>query len=559
MHVIQQSTSMQNMQRNSGLLNGNSRHQRDLFTGSLGIPDVSTRVGSVVHAFELMARNSSESPADTIGRASDLSLLAAENPYEMHADHTIAISAEQKLLPKTSMDVVDAMGITGKRQSIYQKADNVSGTMPTVRKSSQQTIKRHVKQYSDIPTPPPPPVVSQNLPILQPIRQAIDDEFSSFEAISPAPTLSKYPSHTLPHGIRTNDQSFNANDINERTRQFIPASQLLRAADHQRQRSKMQRSSAVSGQLARKRAVELTRTRTVDDSVGRSTNDASNTIGDYRRTMFGSQPNVIHDSHILHNHAHAQTTLARLNGYTANTNYANIDFRETHDHRSLCQPNGKKSPHPTRQQPHLARSHTKNDDTNNNRQQQQQQHSLHQRQLQTQNSDLFAMHSQSGLGNRFMNRTNTINNSNNNGSHGQHTNNNRLTSTNANYAYHDDGDDDTDDATFLRGTTVSQSFIKNMKNTRANQLPATHLANAAGANGVTNAFQRSEPIKPMAPSKSTPKRLATISRNYYRPQKYILNDDDEYENELRTRYTEHTAHSNRNQINNNNRRSLQLK
>uniref|UniRef100_A0A182QZG6 Uncharacterized protein n=1 Tax=Anopheles farauti TaxID=69004 RepID=A0A182QZG6_9DIPT len=32
------------------------RHQRDLFSGPLGIPDVTTRVGSVIHAFETMAR-----------------------------------------------------------------------------------------------------------------------------------------------------------------------------------------------------------------------------------------------------------------------------------------------------------------------------------------------------------------------------------------------------------------------------------------------------------------------------------------------------------------------
>ncbi|XP_055604735.1 putative uncharacterized protein DDB_G0282133 [Uranotaenia lowii] len=52
------------------------RHQRDLFSGpSLGIPDVTTRVGSVIHAFETMARqrqalerSASEKPYDsTVG------------------------------------------------------------------------------------------------------------------------------------------------------------------------------------------------------------------------------------------------------------------------------------------------------------------------------------------------------------------------------------------------------------------------------------------------------------------------------------------------------------
>lgn len=597
---------MQSMQRNSMLLNGNSRQQRDLFTGSLGIPDVSTHVGSVVHAFELMARNSTGSPTDTIGRASDISLLPAESPlYEIHGDvvhPTIGITSSEtsKLL-----DMVEASGNAGKRQSIYRKSD---GTMPSVKKSGHQTI---VRQFSEIPTPlpPTPSAVSQNLPILRPIQQAIADDFSSFEAISPAPTTTKYPNHTLPHTPRSNDYIYNV-DGNDRNRQFIPASQILRmsAADqqHQQQRrnSKIQRSSAVSGQLARKRASELTRHRTIDDSIGRFTSDnITNTIGDYRRTQFGSQPNVIHDANHLHNnHAPTQTTLARLNG---NTNYANIDFREPLDPRS--QPNRKSSPHmatahTARHQPapHSARSHSKNDDAKNNNpstsanhgydghtqiQQQHERQPSQQQQPQQQQSkqlasDLFAMHSH-GLGNRLSNRTNTINNNNTNiaTGHGQQTNHNNHNNnnqqqqqhrhrgaavSNSNRTYHeannaDDDDDDTDDATFLRGTTVSQSFITNMRNSRAIQMPSAHLGNrnshsrGGGGDGggnsrstalsASNAFKRSDTIKPTTTttpsSKSTSKRFMSVSRSYYKPQKYILNDDDE--NELRTRYTEHTG------------------
>lgn len=59
----------------SDLVVGALRHQRDLFSGSLGIPDVTTRVGSVIHAFETMARqrqalerNGGEKPYDsTVG------------------------------------------------------------------------------------------------------------------------------------------------------------------------------------------------------------------------------------------------------------------------------------------------------------------------------------------------------------------------------------------------------------------------------------------------------------------------------------------------------------
>ncbi|XP_058821539.1 uncharacterized protein LOC131683518 isoform X1 [Topomyia yanbarensis] len=64
-----------NTTSNADLVLGALRHQRDLFSGSLGIPDVTTRVGSVIHAFESLARdrqtlerNGSEKPYDsTVG------------------------------------------------------------------------------------------------------------------------------------------------------------------------------------------------------------------------------------------------------------------------------------------------------------------------------------------------------------------------------------------------------------------------------------------------------------------------------------------------------------
>lgn len=577
-----QSAAAQSMQRNSMLLNGITRQQRDLFTGSLGIPDVSTHVGSVVHAFEMMAHNSTGSPTDTIGRASDLSLLPAENPYEMHADQMLGLD----IGPIQSPDATDANENAGKRQSIYRKADS---TMPTVNKSGHQTIVRHGQQFKAVSTPPPPPLVSQNLPILQPIRQAIADDFSSFEAIPAAPASQSYPSHTLPHARSYDASAVSAgHNVN---RHFVPATQNQRqnAVEQQQQqplpRSMLHRSTAVSGQLARKRASELARNRTIGDgTVGTLASvNASRSIGDYRRTLYGSQPNVIHDGHIFYdNHAPAQHTLARLNGCSANTNYANIDFREPLEPRSLGQPS-KKSPHPphTKLQPHSARSHTKNDSNNNAghgydsqighhhqqqhlpQPQQQQQHHHHQPSQLA--GDVFAMHS-SGLGNRFSNRTNTINSNNNNNNthnpnnngHGPQTHMNRLASANGNYTYHNDGDvdDDTDDATFLRGTTVSQSFIKNIKNSRAIHMPAKHAINRHSH----GAFKRSDTLKPTtatATPKSTSKRLMSISRSYYKPQKYILNDDDDamYENELRSRYTEHGGRSDTSKININ-RKSL---
>lgn len=46
---------MDNQLMNADLVMGNQNQHRDLFTGSVGLPNTSTHVGSVVHAFETMA------------------------------------------------------------------------------------------------------------------------------------------------------------------------------------------------------------------------------------------------------------------------------------------------------------------------------------------------------------------------------------------------------------------------------------------------------------------------------------------------------------------------
>ena len=69
---------------NVDLVIGQQRHQRDLFTGSLGIPDVTSHVGSVVHAFETMALASNK----------DKNKKPVESPYELA---TLAVAS-----PKTN-------------------------------------------------------------------------------------------------------------------------------------------------------------------------------------------------------------------------------------------------------------------------------------------------------------------------------------------------------------------------------------------------------------------------------------------------------------------------
>lgn len=64
---------------NTDLVLGTQRHQRDLFSGShLGIPDVTTHVGSVVHAFETLARSRANRSFSNL-------VEHGEQPYELSA------------------------------------------------------------------------------------------------------------------------------------------------------------------------------------------------------------------------------------------------------------------------------------------------------------------------------------------------------------------------------------------------------------------------------------------------------------------------------------------
>lgn len=68
------------------LVLGGLRHHRDLFTGSLGIPDVNTHVGSVIHAFESLAHQRAINDSQLIGDSMSASPHTAEQPYELSAD-----------------------------------------------------------------------------------------------------------------------------------------------------------------------------------------------------------------------------------------------------------------------------------------------------------------------------------------------------------------------------------------------------------------------------------------------------------------------------------------
>lgn len=513
-----QSTATQNDLRNSMMLNG-SQHQHDLFSGSLGIPDVTTHVGRVVHDFEMMSRSRGASPTGTDSqrsqRNSEVILSPTEHPYELH---TISNAVDN---PAPNEDGKSQRGSGGggdKRQQAYRKSDGSMNVM-VPNPSSQQIIKDRVHRFIDIPTPPPPPaVLAANLPPFSPLPQEIADQLTNHPA-SAGPTRNMQnkfyfektsvqynaKKHTVPRA-QTIDNS--AIDGNEMTDQFMPASQIIRMNENVQKT----RPSASSGG---KRNVTMARGNTFDDSInttamqGNQTRDSIN-AHEYRRKLFGSQPNII-DYKVFN----AATAIpANLNSTLFQTNYANIDFRENFDQ-------------PTRSkrfsQQHTHRRLPKNDPNNNYNAEQ-----IYERPP----ADIFSPATDS-LGNRFLNRTNQINNNS--------ANNNRSSNLNDatdNWFYQGN----VDDQMLLRGTTVSQSFIKTMKSAerhkafkqqQQHQQPPPHSTH--NSSSTSNGFKR------VNTTKSTAKRAA---RTYYRPQKYILNDDDDdedYGDELRARYTEHSS------------------
>lgn len=494
-----QSTATQNDLRNSMMLNGN-KHQRDLFSGSLGIPNVTTHVGRVVHDFELMSRGASPTGAEPhlSQRNSEIILSPVDQPYELH---TISNAIDGTTNDNGNI----SSGGIDKRQHAYRKSDgsiNVMGQKPT-----QQIMKDRVHRFIDIPTPPPPPaIMATNLPMLSHLPQDIDDLLTNDLARNVQnksyfeKTTLQFNKHTLPRAQPIDDDS--VVDSNELTDQFMPASQIIRMNES----AKKSRPTS-SGNAAKR--VGLARGKTFDDTntttmqYGNQPKDSIN-ANVYRRKLFGSQPNII-DYKVFN----ASTAIpANLNSTIFQTNYANIDFRENFDQTQRSK---------RFSQSHTHRRHPKND-TNNN---------YNAEQLyEPPPTNIFSVPSDS-LGNRFLNRTN--HQINNNKTSNIIANNNRssnLTDATENWMYQSS----VDDQMLLRGTTVSQSFIKSMKSVER-QKALRHSTQNSGS--TSNGFKRVETTKSATTKRST--------RNYYRPQKYILNGDidDDYEDELRTRYTEH--------------------
>lgn len=78
---VQSTTLNSSSIRNPSVLYG-TQHHRDLFTGNLGIPDVTTHVGSVIHTFESIARSHAEQPYEIQPIKEEIS-TNSRNSYRM--------------------------------------------------------------------------------------------------------------------------------------------------------------------------------------------------------------------------------------------------------------------------------------------------------------------------------------------------------------------------------------------------------------------------------------------------------------------------------------------
>lgn len=517
---VQSIAAQSDVQRNSFgdrinadlMLSNGHRHHSDLFSGSLGIPDVTTHVGSVIHAFETMARTRSPAPetaaASNVNIGDDLLSSHAEQPYE---------------LATISKTVMDDKGSSTLGRRMYRKSDGESSKL-----RSSMHRHRH-SRFIDIPTPPPPPNVPMALPSLS--HDEDEQHQGGNKNLATHSTMHQYSNHTLPHAHAVVDSMVAVNEV---TQQFMPASQIMRMSEgHAQSKGRM---DANVDTVTSKRAIGLTRGNAFDDSTTtiqfrQRNGNADISTHEHRRKLFGSHPNIVHDAKVFNQSIVATPKPTRS---SLKTNYANINFRESFDH---SQPRSQKyfAPPPP--------PHQKSDANNNAR------HQSAQKLRERSKSDVYFVRSDS-LGNSYLNSANQINNNhtgNNNNNHSSSGNHSNLIGTDDNWFHHNSNTNhNDDDQTFLRGSTVSQSFIKNMKS--SNVLPKAFIA--ASNNGFKRVDEPNTTAATVAAAVQLPKsasatrRAVSATRSYYKPQKYILADDEnDYEDELRARYTEHNGNS----------------
>lgn len=351
------------------LVGHQQRHHRDLFTGSLGlgIPDVTTHVGSVIHAFESMAQN-------RIGGNSSISNMEiGEKPYELFG------SVTNKTFKSPNINNCSS-----------QRKCNTSGcSSSNVPKKSSENMQKTVSQKFD----------QQN-------QQC--HTISQYHLEPP----SQHHVHHPPQSSKQNVRTFNI-PVSDNHR-----STLQKLEQHQRQKP----TTTTIGDGYVKTGEIFYHPEWENDA---SNFDAINT-NDYRKNLFGTHPNVTTtniDGRIFH---------SQPNGNYDIVNFIDLTRKQNHQRpmsSSIIETKMRKS-------------------------------------VNSRNPEVFY-----GKPTQNIRPTSDIIQS--------HRNNSRVDNNNDDYDddhYNDNfnfNNDLDDDPTFLRGSTVSQSFIKNVKNQKNNPISST--------------------------------------------------------------------------------------
>uniref|UniRef100_A0A182JWP5 Uncharacterized protein n=1 Tax=Anopheles christyi TaxID=43041 RepID=A0A182JWP5_9DIPT len=273
------------------------RHQRDLFSGPLGIPDVTTRVGSVIHAFETMARQ-----RQTLGGRDS---YRADKPYD-----TMATGAGSSKY-RTHRSNVKRIGDTNRHKIILPS--------PKISPSSSAEMGHFYngQQFQHQPQASHNPSHYQ-----QTLRQYHPDhQHPQHHHHHHPPTSFSYTDpHGVPPGVRRHvsgggngetpgEASIHINNNN--FEQNLPHS----VDDHNSQtlpRTAFPASSGVpgtntiaAGTTAAGDSTELPHFQLNNENES-SNFDSLNLDDDYRKSSFGKQSNLLHHQQQQHHQQHQQ-------------------------------------------------------------------------------------------------------------------------------------------------------------------------------------------------------------------------------------------------------------
>lgn len=448
------------------IITGRHQHQRDLFTGSLGIPDVTTHVGSVIHAFETMARNRVQQEQQ---QQLDDQHSQQQSPYEVSTGIVLPTTAppikqthDSKVISKNHHN----SGSENRQRLVVITKDpappipnpiNTTQTPSSNNNHTQQRAGRHQSRrsrdsFSHSPSPPLPVPSTKSKTTMTSLMQLSGYELGG---------------HTLPH-VRHTSAMVSATAVSPNAHATTTSgTQTLRPRSHRNHIESHYEGIDDDD----------------DDASGRDEPD----MDDYRKSLFGTQTRI-------------DTSMFRA---------ASTGSMSAHQHHQMQNVTDKAR----RRQPEIFL--VKND---NNYMVAAGEHNLPNNQQHNSNNNNNNQHTQNSINNH----NNQISNSN----HNNKSNNNNINSNNA-WARSDFNSNlpNQDDQALLRGTTVSQSFIKNVRT------PSRKISENSS---TSNGFRRSG-------GDHSRQTAALASRNYFSTTTSTFKPTSDMTDELRMRYTEHNA------------------